>query len=178
LGAAAAAVALDPKELAEAHLHLIAPIARRLARTLPRSFALEDLIGAGRVGLVDAARRYRPEKHGGAPFSAFARPRIRGAILDSVRRASFIEATRPALEDSPEPAELSLTEAWVDREALGFRVAAAIRALPELQRRVLLLHYDEGLRLRAIGGAIGKGRSRASKLHMEALRSLRRRLTS
>jgi RNA polymerase sigma factor for flagellar operon FliA len=175
---AAAAAAFDPNELAEAHLHLIEPIARRLAATLPASFALEDLIGAGRVGLVEAARRYRPQDHGGAPFSAWARVKIRGAMLDSIRRAAWLEAKRPALEDSREPAALTITEAAVDREFLGLRVAAAIKSLPELQRRVLLLYYDEGLRLRAIGQTIGKGRSRASKLHMEAIRSLRRRLSS
>lgn len=175
---AAAAAALDRKELAEAHLGLVEPIARRLALTLPRSFSLEDLIAAGRVGLWDAARRYEPAKHGGAPFSSYARPRIRGAIVDSVRRAAWLEANRPALDDSEEPATLTITEAGVDRETLGFRVAAAIRALPELQRRVLLLHYDDGLRFRAIGSTIGKGHSRASKLHMEAIRSLRRRLIS
>jgi RNA polymerase sigma factor for flagellar operon FliA len=175
---AAAAPAVDHNGLVEAHLSLVEPIARRLARTLPRSFALEDLIAAGRVGLVEAARRYSPAAHGGAPFSSFARPRIRGAILDSVRRAAFIEATRPGLADSPEPAAATITEAGVDRDFLGVRVAAAIRALPALQRRVLLMYYDDGLRLRAVGSAIGKGHSRASKLHMEAIRSLRRRLDS
>ena len=178
MGAAAAALALDRNGLVEAHITLIEPIARRVYRTLPRTFSLEDLISAGRVGLVEAARRYRPESHGGAPFSAFARPRIHGAIIDSIRRAAFIEATRPGLADSPEPAELTITEAAFDRDALGSRVAAAIRGLPDRQRAVLLLHYEDGLRLRAIAAQYGVGKSRASQIHMSAIRALRRRLTS
>jgi RNA polymerase sigma factor (sigma-70 family) len=177
LGAAVAA-ALDRNGLVVAHLHLIEPIARRIWLTLPRAFLLEDLVGAGRLGLLEAARRYAPADHGGAPFSAYARPRIRGSILDSVRRGAFREAHRASIEDSAEPAALMLTEAAVDRDALGLRVAAALRALPDLQRRVLLLHYEDGLRLRAVGSAFGVGKSRASQIHMSALRALRRRLSS
>jgi len=166
-------------ELVEAHLSLIEPIARRLRRTLPRTFSIEDLVGAGRIGLLEAARRYRPEDHGGTPFSAYARRRIRGAMLDSVRRGAFVEATRPALEDTPEPAgPATVTEADVDRDALALRVAAAIRALPARQQSVLLMHYEDGLRLRAIGAQYGVGKSRASQIHMAAIRSLRRRLCS
>lgn len=127
---------------------------------------------------MEAARRYSPAEHGGAPFSAYARPRIRGAILDSVRRGAFREAHRASIEDSPEPAALTVTEAAVDRDALGMRVAAAIRTLPALQRRVLLMHYEDGLRLRAAGATVGVGKSRASQIHRAALRSLRRRLSS
>lgn len=177
MGAAAAALALDHNGLVEAHLHLIEPIARRIWLTLPRAFLFEDLIGAGRVGLLEAARRYAPESHGGAPFSAYARPRIRGAILDSVRRGAFREAHRASLEDSPEVASAA-AESALDRDLLGVRVAAAIRTLPALQRRVLLMHYEDGLRLRAAGSAVGVGKSRASQIHRAALRSLRRRLSS
>lgn len=163
-----------PNELVEAHLSLIEPIARRLWRTLPRTFSIEDLIGAGRIGLLEAARRYRPEDHGGTPFSAYARRRIRGAMLDSVRRGAFIEATRPALEDTAEPA----AEMDFDRDVLGLRVASAIRSLPERQQRVLLLHYEDGLLLAEIGSQFGVCRSRAWQIHRSAIRSLRRRLCS
>lgn len=175
---AAPAPAIDRNELVEAHLSLIEPIARRLARTLPRTFALEDLIGAGRVGLLEAARRYSPADHGGAPFSAYARPRIRGAILDSVRRGAFIEATRVSASGGLDVPVTMLSEDGVDKDALGLRVASAIRMLPALQRSVLLRYYDDGLRLRAIGSEFGVGGSRASRIHMEAIRLLRRRLQS
>lgn len=178
---AAPAAALNRSELVEAHLHLIEPIARRLLRSVPRSIALEDLVGAGRLGLVEAARSYRPAEHGGAPFSAFARPRIRGAMIDSIKRAAYREAKRPSVEDTPEPVSDAFTReaaAGVDRAALELRIAAALRALPALQRRVVLAHYEDGLRMRAIGAEYGVGKSRASQIHRAAIRSLRRRLTS
>lgn len=147
-------------------------------RSLPRSFSLDDLIGAGRVGLVQAAATFRP---GRAPFSAYARPRIRGAILDSVKRAAFREAKRPFVADVAEPAShtfVSEAAAGVDRAALELRIAAALRALPDVERAVVLLHYEDGLRMRAIGAQYGVGKSRASQIHRAAIRSLRRRLTS
>jgi RNA polymerase sigma factor for flagellar operon FliA len=150
-----------------------------LLRSIPRSIALEDLIGAGRLGLVEAARNYRPEAFGGAPFSSYARPRIRGAIWDSVKRAPFREAKRPRIEDTPEPASYTFTmeaAAAVDRAELGFRMSAALRALPEIQRRVVLLYYEEGLRMRAIGSQFGVTKTGASKIHRAAIRLLRRRL--
>lgn len=172
---AAAAAALDPNGLVEAHLDLIEPIARRLSKTLPRSFSLEDLISAGRLGLVEAARKYRPEAFGGAPFSAYARPRIRGAIINSARRAAWREAKRPSIEDSQEPVSHAFTEApaAVDRAELERRIAAALRSLPAVQRRVVLLHYDDGLRLCSIGGL---GKTSARNVHRAAILSLRRRL--
>lgn len=150
-------------------------------RSVPRAIAREDLIGAGRLGLVEAARSYRPELHGGAPFSAFARPRIRGAILDSVKRAAYREAKRPSVADVAEPASYTFTAeaaAGVDRASLELRIAAAIRALPLMQRRVLLLYYDDGLRMRAIDAQVGVAKSSASRIHRAAILSLRRRLTS
>lgn len=128
---------------------------------------------------MEAAGSYRPEAFGGAPFSAYARPRIRGAIWDSVKRAPYREAKRLHLEDTREPASYAFTAeaaAAVDRAELGLRISAALRALPEIQRRVVLLHYEEGLRMRAIAAEYGVTKSGASKIHRAAIRVLRRRL--
>jgi RNA polymerase sigma factor (sigma-70 family) len=177
--ATAPAGAFDRSGLVEAHLYLIDLLARPLARVLPRSFSVDDLHGAGRLALVESARNYRPELHGGAPFSAYARPRIRGAMIDTVRRGAFVEAKRPSIEGT-EPASECLADAVaaIDRAALGVRIAAALRGLPALERRVVLLHYEDGLRMRAIGDKYGVCKSRASQIHRAALRSLRRRLVA
>ena len=70
--------------LAARHLTLVACIARDVHKNLPPGVSLDDLVGAGNLGLVESARRFDPAK--GASFSTFARHRVRGAITDSLRR--------------------------------------------------------------------------------------------
>lgn len=62
---------------------LVKTLACRLARRLPSGVELNDLVSIGMLGLVEAAGRYRPTL--GVPFDAFARRRIHGAMLDSLR---------------------------------------------------------------------------------------------
>jgi RNA polymerase sigma factor (sigma-70 family) len=72
--------------LAEANMPLVVSIAERFLKTLPDSFCLCDLVGEGNLALLKAAAAYDPANHKGTPFSAYARKKIRGAILDSVGR--------------------------------------------------------------------------------------------
>ena len=65
-----------------------APMARRVAlrvaRRTPAWIASEDLVSAAMVGLAEAAERYDAAR--GEPFVAFATKRVRGAVLDELRR--------------------------------------------------------------------------------------------
>ena len=70
-------------QLVVAHLGLVKVLASRLARRVPSQVEVSELVSAGIVGLVDAARRYEPSL--GVPFDAFARRRVHGAMLDSLR---------------------------------------------------------------------------------------------
>jgi len=74
--------------LAESHMQLVRKVARRVARTLPRHVGVDDLVGAGALGLVDAARKYDPTR--GIAFDAYASIRIRGAIMDQLRAFDFV----------------------------------------------------------------------------------------
>ncbi len=79
----------DPPEVLErfsAALELVDIIARQVGRTLGRGIELDDLIGYGREGLLDAARRFDASR--GVPFRAYANYRVRGAIIDGVRAMS------------------------------------------------------------------------------------------
>lgn len=58
-------------------------VAARIRERLPKNVDLEDLVQAGVIGLIDACRNYDSSKD--AQFSTFAKFRIRGAILDSLR---------------------------------------------------------------------------------------------
>jgi RNA polymerase sigma factor for flagellar operon FliA len=62
-------------------------IARRIHERLPRHVSLEDLVHAGVVGLIDALGKFDESKH--VQFSSYAKFRIRGAILDSLRELDW-----------------------------------------------------------------------------------------
>ncbi len=64
-------------------LSLVDIIAKQVARTI-RGVELDDLLSAGREGLLKAARRYDPSL--GVPFRAYANICVRGAVLDGVRK--------------------------------------------------------------------------------------------
>jgi len=72
------------RELVMEHLPLVRFIAGRARASLPPGVCEADLIGAGALGLVEAAHRYDPSR--GVKFTTFAYPRIRGAIIDHLRQ--------------------------------------------------------------------------------------------
>ena len=65
------------------HLPLVRSIAVRVYESLPVHVDVDDLVHAGILGLIDAAARYDSEKR--VSFRAYAKHRVRGAILDSLR---------------------------------------------------------------------------------------------
>ncbi len=67
---------------------LVAKVAMRIKQRLPASVELEDLMGYGYLGLVDAVNRYDPAKK--ESFSKFAEIKIRGAILDYLRSLDLL----------------------------------------------------------------------------------------
>jgi len=95
----------SPEELAERHLSLVIPIARNFQKRLPSSVDFGDLVGAGNLGLVEAARRFDSAKANS--FGAFARHRIRGAIADSLRQ---IDSVSRYLRSQQKAAERATTE--------------------------------------------------------------------
>ena len=74
--------------LVEGYLPLVRTVVGRVAMTLPSHVSPEDLHSAGLVGLLQAVRSFSPE--GGASFETFARFRIRGAVLDELRRLDWV----------------------------------------------------------------------------------------
>ena len=69
------------------HLPLVKAIAVRVHENLPVHVDLDDLVHAGILGLFDAASKYNPEKQ--VVFSSYAKHRIKGAILDSLRQLDW-----------------------------------------------------------------------------------------
>ncbi len=69
------------------HLPLVKAIAVRVHENLPVHVDLDDLVHAGILGLFDAVNKYDPEKQ--VAFSSYAKHRIKGAILDSLRQLDW-----------------------------------------------------------------------------------------
>jgi RNA polymerase sigma factor for flagellar operon FliA len=70
------------------HIEMAKRIALRVSRRAPAWITRDDLVAAGMVGLTEAAKRFDPNH--GEPFVAFAERRIRGAILDELRRGDLL----------------------------------------------------------------------------------------
>ncbi len=75
------------EDLVTRHASLVKRIAHHLASRLPPNVQLEDLIQAGMIGLLEAARQYDSSQ--GASFQTYAGIRIRGAMLDEMRRLDW-----------------------------------------------------------------------------------------
>src|SRR5437868_737149 len=69
------------------HVPLVKAIAVRVHENLPVHVDLDDLVHAGILGLFDAASKFNPEKQ--VVFSSYAKHRIKGAILDSLRQLDW-----------------------------------------------------------------------------------------
>ena len=70
------------------HIGLVKRVALHLKTRLPNFMELDELIQVGTIGLIEAAKSFDDKK--GVEFEVFARTRIRGAILDQVRKLSYL----------------------------------------------------------------------------------------
>jgi len=213
---------------------LIKFVAGRLAAGLPKRVDTGDLVSAGVFGLMNALDRYDPTQ--GAKFETYAIPRIRGAILDSLRALDWVPRSvrsksrsveqamstlehelgrSPSEEEIAAKLEISDTDfqKWLSDIAAGSvgpldhvvanNTATAthsdmhratspdavveadetrrimrqeMKKLPEKERTVLVLYYEENLTLAEIGDVLGVTESRVSQIHTKAVLQLRSRL--
>ena len=75
-------------ELVVQYAPLVKKIALHSMARLPASVQLDDLIQAGMMGLLEAAKKYEASK--GASFETYAGIRIRGAMVDEVRKGDWV----------------------------------------------------------------------------------------
>ena len=77
--------------LVEQYLPLVAAVLGRLAMTLPDHVDQDDLRSVGLMGLLQAMRNFDPKS--GTSFETYARVRVRGAMLDELRRMDWVPRT-------------------------------------------------------------------------------------
>jgi RNA polymerase sigma factor for flagellar operon FliA len=108
------------QQMVERHAPLVKRIAYHLLARLPASVQADDLIQAGMIGLIEAAKNFDGSK--GASFETFAGIRIRGAMLDDIRRGDWTPRSvhRNARLIADTIAEL---EAQLGRDVRDFEVA-------------------------------------------------------
>ncbi len=128
-------------------LPLVRAVARKIKGRLPPSVDLDDLMGAGTIGLIDAVDRYTPQETG--DFRRYAAIRIRGAILDELRSLDWApRSTRQAKSEFDE-AQWEVT-GQLGRKATEEELAAGLGMSVEEFRTMrsrlspkLLLHIED-----------------------------------
>lgn len=215
---------------------MVKHIANRLAARLPAGFQVDDLIQVGMIGLLESLEKYDPSL--GNKFKTYAEFRVRGAMLDDLRKKDWIPRSvrencvklekaytelrareidhptdaelakeleiptkeLPKFLDKAKPIpvlsidnfglsgkddeELDIMETLSDPEEedpvsklLGEEaqeiVVNALDRLPETERLVLSLYFNEELNLKEIGAVLDISESRASQLRTKAIAGLR-----
>ncbi len=220
------------KSVIEEYTPLVKRIGHHLISKLPSNVQLDDLIQAGMIGLIEAARKFDDSK--GASFATYAGIRIRGSMLDEIRKGDWTprsvhrnnrmvaKATREvenlkgrgakvnevaeklgipleeyyafisdnnstrmcAFEDlglseaiftNTHPSMLNPIEG-VQQADFTASLSAELAKLPDREKLVVALYYDEELNLREVGQILGVSESRVSQIHSQAMMRLQGRM--
>lgn len=215
------------------YLPMVKRIAHHMIGRLPKTVQVDDLVQAGLLGLLDASNHYDNSK--GASFETYAGIRIRGMMLDEVRRndwlprsvhrnSRLISKAIHELENQlgryardheiAEKLKMNLTEyheilresntgqiygyedvgldndmmsegytmsiigpsEGVERESFVVALTEAINQLPEREKLILSLYYDDKMNLKEIGQVLEVSESRVCQLHSQAMCRLKTKM--
>jgi RNA polymerase sigma factor (sigma-70 family) len=166
----------DEAELRKLYGNWIKRTALMLKARMPWA-ELDELLQLGAIGMLEALQRFDSTR--GVEFQAFASRRIRGAMIDGLRRegalqrgetvfdAEVIDAAALISGDSPEDPLSFLTRSDDKRQ-----LVEALRCLPPLEYRVLALHFYEDLNNREIAATLDISEGYASRIRKRALELL------
>jgi len=124
------------------HLPLVKAIAIRVHENLPVHVDVDDLVHAGILGLFDAASKYNPDKQ--VAFSSYAKHRIKGAILDSLRQLDWASRDMRRRHKQVEAATRDLAST-LQRNPTEAEVAQKLGMDPERWRSMMLDLRNVGL---------------------------------
>jgi RNA polymerase sigma factor FliA len=217
-------------DLITQHVELVKRIAHHLAARLPSTVDINDLTQSGMVGLLEAASNFDATR--GASFETYAGIRIRGAMLDDIRKHdwtprsvhhkyrrvteaineiegetgeaaspedvarhigisideyykiladsacsrlfSFEETLEePTMQRKPPSSDTPRPDEELYREQFREQLARSIDQLPERERLVLSLYYEQELNMKEIGAVLDVSESRVCQIHGQAVMRLR-----
>lgn len=145
-------------DLVTKHLKLVSYVVSRLAIGMPSWIDRRDLISAGVVGLIDAAKHFDPAK--GVKFETYASSRIRGAIIDELRALDWIpRSTREkskAIEEAISGLVGKLGRFPTDQEvaqSLGWEMKKYYKAIEQVSGTTLL-SLDEIIPMSGSGDSV------------------------
>lgn len=159
------------------HLDLVDRCARRFSGW---GEPHDDLVQAGRLGLLQAARRYDAAR--GVPFAAYAVPTVLGEMRHHLRDRSGVVRGRRGV---PRPVVDELDDTCTtdpapptafDRVELRHLLLPQLELLTETERTVLCLRFLDGLSQDVVAQRLGVSQAQVSRLQARALGRLRRRL--
>ena len=162
------------RERIAAGLPFVESLARRVASSMPHSIELGDLVQDGMLGLIDAACRFDEAR--GIKFETFAERRVRGAMIDALRRDAWprgvrrqrreLEAAREELrrELGAEPSLADLAARVGSDEA---RLGRTIVRINTIESTSPLSAGDNRRRLDAAGGARAVGAAAPDRAYEE-----------
>ncbi len=211
--------------------YLVKSIAVKTIVRLPANIQIEDLIQVGLVALLDAANNYDPAR--GASFETYAGIRIKGAMIDEVRRedwlprsshrnARLISDMQDFIAYNPDKKvtvddickylnitnieyeklisyknnykvyyfeDIGVNEdniatnfgekdvvSLVENSLLKNAISSNIERLPEKEKLVLTLYYENELSLKQIGDIMSLTESRVCQIHAQAMRTLEKNM--
>jgi RNA polymerase sigma factor FliA len=140
---------IEKSHLFESYLPIVRRIAMQMMTRLPANVELDDLIQAGRIGLMEAWDRYQEGAE--ASFDTFATQRIRGAMLDELRAMDWVprrvrksaRQVEQAIQAAAHRAGRTPTETEIARE-LGVPLAEYHELLVKIQGCQLVYAEDFG----------------------------------
>ena len=157
---------MTPEVLFDRYRPWATGIARSVHRRLPPSFELDDLSQAAQLALWKAATKYRPET--GVEFRCYAHQSVQGACYMLARRGNYVEATHEELHEPAVEGPEQRVMSWERAQ----QASAEMRNLPALERRVLRLHYEDGLAMTTVATRVKRGLTTVYTLRAKALRTL------
>ena len=178
--------------LIEKYIPLVRYIANKIKINLPAYIEFEDLVSYGYFGLIKSVERFNPDKR--VKFKTYAYMRIRGAIFDACKpiileykRMPILSLDEMRVIDTGDgfesikgyigtPSEMN-PAIIMEKKEVKEQLIKFVDELPEIERRVIVLHYYKNIdNFAEIGRLMNISREGIRQIHNRAIAKLKKRI--